>query len=173
MKSRISILDIIFIVYCLPCLISTRIPSLKKHIPDQSDFIRSGQSVYGGVFCTPGTLSAYRTEVIQPHLTDWINQTFMGKPATIGEDRALSNLILSLGYRVVYQRRYGNWFGWQWATPFSFFWLFTLSWILFWGLITANCSGWLTRDIVIGSDPQNHAGNYRHSSVKKLHSNAA
>ena len=241
------------------------------------DFIRSGQSVYGGVFCTPGALSAYRTEVIQPHLTAWINQTFMGKPATIGEDRALTNLILSLGYRVVYQRkamvktkipvaytglrkmmlrwarsnvrenlvmfsfimrrfrpadsgsgwlrlfsitqlfrltfgqaakfalvtqlllnpapvllyitigcvissflpslvyqrRYGNWFGWQWAAPFSFFSLFTLSWIQFWGLLTANRSGWLTREIAIASGPQNHVGKYLHTPVKKLDSKAA
>jgi len=69
------------------------------------DFIRSGQSVYGGVFCTPGALSAYRSDVINPHLQDWINQTFMGHHATIGEDRALTNLVLGCGFRVVYQRK--------------------------------------------------------------------
>jgi len=69
------------------------------------DFIRSGQSVYGGVFCTPGALSAYRKDVITPHLSNWSNQTFMGHPAAIGEDRALTNLILGCGYRVVYQRK--------------------------------------------------------------------
>lgn len=215
------------------------------------DFIRSGQSVYGGVFCTPGALSAYRAEVINPHLKDWINQTFMGRLAVIGEDRALTNLILGCGYRVVYQReavvktkipitykglrkmllrwarsnvrenlvllsfiihrfrpagsgcgwirlfsatqlfrmtlgeafkfalaaqlylvpvptlmsiavgciisaslpalvyqrRYGSWFGWRWAIPFAFFWLFSLSWISIWGLVTAPCSGWLTREL--------------------------
>jgi hyaluronan synthase len=68
------------------------------------DFIRSGQSVYGGVFCTPGALSAYRADVINPHLPNWINQTFMGRHATIGEDRALTNLVLGSGSRVVYQR---------------------------------------------------------------------
>lgn len=68
------------------------------------DFIRSGQSVYGGVFCTPGALSAYRMKVIQPSLIEWGGQTFMGKPATIGEDRAMTNLVLASGYRVVYQR---------------------------------------------------------------------
>jgi hyaluronan synthase len=69
------------------------------------DFIRSGQSVYGGVFCTPGALSAYRADVVRANLSTWINQTFMGKRATIGEDRALTNLILRMGYRVVYQRK--------------------------------------------------------------------
>lgn len=68
------------------------------------DFIRAGQSVYGGVFCTPGALSAYRTSVLQPLLQEWSEQTFLGKPATIGEDRALTNLILAAGHRVVYQR---------------------------------------------------------------------
>ena len=215
------------------------------------DFIRSGQSVYGGVFCTPGALSAYRAEVIIPHLPNWINQTFMGHPAAIGEDRALTNLILGCGFRVVYQReavvmtkipitfkglrrmllrwarsnvrenlvmlsfitgrfrpadsgsgwirlfsvtqffrmtlgeaskfavaaqlflfpvptlvimavgciisaalpalvyqrRYGGWFGWRWAIPYAFFWLFCLCWISLWGLITAPSSGWLTRGL--------------------------
>ena len=214
------------------------------------DFIRSGQSVYGGVFCTPGALSAYRAEVIIPHLPNWINQTFMGHPAAIGEDRALTNLILGCGFRVVYQRkavvmtkipitfkglrrmllrwarsnvrenlvmlsfitrrfrpadsgsgwirlfsvtqffrmtlgeaskfavaaqlflfpvptlvimavgciisaalpalvyqrRYGGWFGWRWAIPYAFFWLFCLCWISLWGLVTAPSSGWLTRE---------------------------
>lgn len=68
------------------------------------DFIRSGQSVYGGVFCTPGALSAYRAKAIKPHLADWAGQKFMGIPAMIGEDRALTNLVLGLGLRVVYQR---------------------------------------------------------------------
>jgi len=213
------------------------------------DFIRCGQSVYGGVFCTPGALSAYRAETIEPHLTEWANQTFMGARANIGEDRALTNLVLGCGYRVVYQRnavvltkmpvtygglrrmllrwarsnvrenlvmisflvkrfrighkggtwvrlfsatqlirmtlgeafkvalvvqmllaplltlipivlgcfsaailpavvyqlRYGGWFGWRWAIPYSFFWAFGLSWISLWGLVTAPRSSWLTR----------------------------
>jgi hyaluronan synthase len=68
------------------------------------DFIRAGQSVYGGVFCTPGALSAYRTTVLKSLLQEWSEQRFLGKPATIGEDRALTNLILAAGHRVVYQR---------------------------------------------------------------------
>ena len=68
------------------------------------DFTRSGQSVYGGVLCTPGALSAYRASVVRPHLPKWAEQSFMGVPATIGEDRALSNCVLASGYRIVYQR---------------------------------------------------------------------
>lgn len=215
------------------------------------DFIRAGQSVYGGVFCTPGALSAYRRAALMPLLEDWSKQTFMGKPATIGEDRALTNLVLATGHRVVYQRdavvltkaptTFGslrlmltrwarsnvreslvmfnfvfkdfrkrgegaNWvrlftvtqmirftvfealkcallvalvmysykallaviaacvfasiipsvvyylrhrtaFGFRWALPYTLYWMFCLSWISLWGILTASNSGWLTRSI--------------------------
>ena len=48
---------------------------------------------------------------------------------------------------VVHQLRYGGWFGWRWAIPYSFFWFFCLSWISLWGLATAPKSSWLTRAI--------------------------
>ena len=48
---------------------------------------------------------------------------------------------------VVYQKRYGGWFGWRWAIPYSFYWLFCLYWISLWGLLTASRSGWLTRGL--------------------------
>lgn len=235
-----------------------RIPKMMEvSFTSAFDFIRSGQSVYGGVFCTPGALSAYRASVIKPHLPAWTDQRFMGVPAGIGEDRALTNLVLGLGYRVVYQRnavvltkvpttytglrrmllrwarsnvrenlvmiafltrrfraddsgggwlrlfsatqlfrmavgealkiavvfrlllaplttlvlmsagciissivpgfvhrkRYGGWFGWRWAIPFSFYWLFALSWIPIWGMITAPHSGWLTRNLPESAKP--------------------
>lgn len=68
------------------------------------DFLRRGQSVYGGVLCTPGAMSAYRASVLTPELPAWADQTFLGRPANIGEDRALSNIVLRRGYRVVYQK---------------------------------------------------------------------
>lgn len=68
------------------------------------DFLRRGQSVYGGVLCTPGALSAYRASVIKPSLEQWADQTFLGRPANIGEDRALSNIVLRGGHHITYQR---------------------------------------------------------------------
>ncbi len=68
------------------------------------DFIRSGQSVFQRVFCTPGALSAYRREMLMPLLDEWLRQTFMGQPAGIGEDRALTSLFLRQEYGVVMQR---------------------------------------------------------------------
>jgi hyaluronan synthase len=68
------------------------------------DFLRATQSQYGAVTCTPGALSAYRKSSLTPILEEWRAQTFLGQPATIGEDRALTNCILRQGFYTVYQR---------------------------------------------------------------------
>ncbi|HEY9446353.1 MAG TPA: glycosyltransferase [Burkholderiales bacterium] len=68
------------------------------------DFLRSAQSTFGTVYCCPGALAAYRTSVVHRVLERWENQTFLGARCTIGEDRALTNSILELGYDSVYQR---------------------------------------------------------------------
>ncbi len=68
------------------------------------EFIRSAQSMLGSVLCTPGALSAYRKEAVMNCLDQWINQTFMGQPSDIGEDRAMTNMILKQGYHVLFQR---------------------------------------------------------------------
>jgi len=67
------------------------------------DFIRGSQSVVNTVFCTPGALAAYRREPLMKCLDKWKNQKFLGRPATIGEDRALTNFILEQGYHVTFQ----------------------------------------------------------------------
>ncbi|RYE26367.1 MAG: glycosyltransferase [Sphingobacteriales bacterium] len=67
------------------------------------EFIRSAQSVLGSVFCTPGALAAYRRDAVLDCLSQWMNQTFMGKPSDIGEDRAMTNMILKQGYHVLFQ----------------------------------------------------------------------
>ncbi|MDD3582007.1 MAG: glycosyltransferase family 2 protein [Desulfobacca sp.] len=68
------------------------------------DFLRASQSMYGGVFCTPGALSAYRREAVLPIINDWRHQTFWGVLCTIGEDRAFTNYVLRQGYYTAYQR---------------------------------------------------------------------
>lgn len=67
------------------------------------DFLRSAQSVYGTVYCCPGALSAYRASVVKRVLPKWEHQTFLGAECMIGEDRALTNDTLALGYKTVYQ----------------------------------------------------------------------
>ena len=68
------------------------------------DFMRASQSEVETVMCTPGALSAYRRPVVMKVLDEWLVQTFFGKPANIGEDRAMTNLILRDGYFVRFQR---------------------------------------------------------------------
>ncbi len=68
------------------------------------DLIRTAQSVVRAVFCSPGALTAFRRVVFIPEMNAWVNQKFLGHPAVIGEDRALTNLILKSGYAVVFQR---------------------------------------------------------------------
>jgi hyaluronan synthase len=67
------------------------------------DFTRAGESEVGGVMCCPGALSAYRADLIRPVLEQWLEQRFLGIPAKIGEDRALTNLILRAGATTHYQ----------------------------------------------------------------------
>lgn len=68
------------------------------------DFLRAYQSTFGTVYCSPGALSAYRAGAVKAVLEPWLRQSFLGVRATIGEDRALTNDIMRLGYDSIYQR---------------------------------------------------------------------
>jgi len=68
------------------------------------EFMRSAESTLESVLCTPGALAAYRASAVFECLPEWINQTFMGKPSDIGEDRAMTNMILKQGQHVLFQR---------------------------------------------------------------------
>lgn len=68
------------------------------------EFVRSAESQLGTVLCTPGALAAYRSSAVFKCLPEWIDQKFMGTPSDIGEDRAMTNMILKQGKRVLFQR---------------------------------------------------------------------
>lgn len=68
------------------------------------EFMRSAESKLGSVLCTPGAAAAYRKTAVFACLDEWINQTFMGQPSDIGEDRAMTNMILKQGQHVLFQR---------------------------------------------------------------------
>ncbi len=68
------------------------------------EFVRSAESSLNSVLCTPGALAAYRRSAVFACLPEWINQTFMGKASDIGEDRAMTNMILKQGHKVLFQR---------------------------------------------------------------------
>ena len=68
------------------------------------EFMRSAESSLGSVLCTPGALAAYKRTAVFACLPEWIDQTFMGQPSDIGEDRAMTNMILKQGHHVLFQR---------------------------------------------------------------------
>lgn len=68
------------------------------------EFVRSAESVLNSVLCTPGALAAYKNSDVFKCLPEWINQKFMGQPSDIGEDRAMTNMILKQGKKVLFQR---------------------------------------------------------------------
>jgi len=67
------------------------------------EFIRSSESQYNTVFCTPGALAAYKRDALMPIRSRWLKQTFFGRSANIGEDRALTNWIIRTGWHVKFQ----------------------------------------------------------------------
>lgn len=67
------------------------------------EFIRAGESVLDTVMCCPGALSAYRRSAVDACKDEWLEQTFLGQRANIGEDRALTNSILRQGYSSRFQ----------------------------------------------------------------------
>jgi len=68
------------------------------------EFMRSAESMLGSVLCTPGALAAYRSDAVFECLPEWIDQKFMGEPSDIGEDRAMTNMILKQGLHVLFQK---------------------------------------------------------------------
>lgn len=67
------------------------------------------QSIMGGVACLSGRTAAYRREVILPLLPDLEFEYFMGRECVSGDDGRLTWLVLSEGYRTVYQSTARAW----------------------------------------------------------------
>ena len=65
---------------------------------------KAAESVFGAVTCCSGCFSAYRREAILPWLDPWEHQSFLGKPATYGDDRSLTNYVLR-DWRVTYESK--------------------------------------------------------------------
>jgi hyaluronan synthase len=66
--------------------------------------VKAAESVFGVVSCASGCFSAYRREAIAPYLEAWESQHFLGKAATYGDDRALTNYVLRQ-WQVRYESR--------------------------------------------------------------------
>lgn len=66
--------------------------------------IKGSESLFGAVTCASGCFSAYRRSAVLAVLPTWEGQTFLGRRATYGDDRALTNYVLRK-HRIVYQAR--------------------------------------------------------------------
>jgi hyaluronan synthase len=66
------------------------------------DFV-PGMSVDGVVNCLSGRTAAYRRSILLPLLPELTGETFLGKRCVGGDDLRLTHLLLSRGYKTVYQ----------------------------------------------------------------------
>lgn len=63
---------------------------------------RGYQSFNKCVLCVSGPMGMYKLECIEPKLDEWVNQTYLGKECTYGDDRHLTNKILEQGKHIVF-----------------------------------------------------------------------
>ncbi len=61
------------------------------------------QSVFGSVGCLPGRAIAFRREIVEKHVDEFLNETFFGAKCDSGDDRFLTSLALKDGWKTVYQ----------------------------------------------------------------------
>lgn len=61
---------------------------------------RAAYSFFGAVLCCCGSLAFYRADIVRANLGDFLDQRFLGRVATYGDDRRLTNYALRAG-RVV------------------------------------------------------------------------
>ena len=63
---------------------------------------RAAQSSFRTVLCCSGPLAAYRRRVLERVWSRYIGQTFRGIDCTYGDDRHLTNLVLSEGFDTIF-----------------------------------------------------------------------
>jgi hyaluronan synthase len=63
---------------------------------------RAYQSFNKYVLCISGPIGMYKLSVLEHVIDEWKSQTFLGQPCTYGDDRHLTNKILSRGFRVLF-----------------------------------------------------------------------
>jgi hyaluronan synthase len=61
------------------------------------------QSVLGTVGCLPGRTIAFRRNILERVMDDFMGQLFLGVFLEVSDDRTLTNLTLKQGFRTVYQ----------------------------------------------------------------------
>lgn len=64
--------------------------------------MKAAESVLDMVFCCSGCCSAYRKIIVLPILDEWRDEKFLSMPVSFGDDRSLTNMLLSIGYKTIY-----------------------------------------------------------------------
>lgn len=64
--------------------------------------IKAAEAYFDAVTCLSGPLSCYRLTAVKEVMDPWLNQKFLGRKATFGDDRSLTNFVLKK-YRTYYQ----------------------------------------------------------------------
>ncbi|XP_061078585.1 hyaluronan synthase 3 isoform X2 [Conger conger] len=101
---------------------------------------RACQSYFGCVQCISGPLGMYRNSLLQRFLEPWYQQTFLGTKCSFGDDRHLTNRVLSLGHKTKFTARakcltetptgYLRWLNQQtrWSKSYFREWLYNALW---------------------------------------------
>lgn len=66
---------------------------------------RASQSYHGVLNCISGPLGLYRMSVVSGVVDEWVDQAFMGEKCTFGDDRNMTNMVLSTGNRILYTHK--------------------------------------------------------------------
>lgn len=56
--------------------------------------MKAAEGFFDAATCLSGPLSCYRKDLVEKYCDAWLNQQFMGRRATFGDDRSLTNFIL-------------------------------------------------------------------------------
>ncbi|MDR2707475.1 MAG: glycosyltransferase family 2 protein [Nitrososphaerota archaeon] len=66
--------------------------------------LRKGvESLFGMVICCSGVLAAYRRDKVEKIVDEWVNEKFLGRHFESGDDRQLTNRMLRMGGKSVFQ----------------------------------------------------------------------
>ncbi len=69
----------------------------------RAQYSMPAQSVLGSVGCLPGRTIAFRREILEDSMEEFMTGTFLGVFLEVSDDRTLTNFTLQRGYRTVYQ----------------------------------------------------------------------
>ncbi|MGI5900771.1 MAG: glycosyltransferase family 2 protein [Christensenellales bacterium] len=70
----------------------TKMQSVRYYIAFR--IMKAAEAYFDAVTCLSGPLSCYRKDIVLEHMDEWINQKFLGRRATFGDDRSMTNFVL-------------------------------------------------------------------------------